>query len=139
MKAQRIEDGYLLVLGAGDEVVQTILGFAGEHRLASGFFTGLGAVRNATIAYLDLATKEYVKKTIAGDLELLSLTGNLSRMDGRPALHAHVTLGDREMRVQGGHLFSAEVSVTVEICLRVSGAEIVRCRDERFGANLIAL
>lgn len=138
MKAHRIDSGYLLVLDAGDEVVQTLVGFARENRLSSGFLHGLGAVRNATIAYLDLATKEYLKETITEDMELLSLVGNLSRMDGNPMVHAHVTLGDREMRVHGGHLFSAEVSVTVEVLLQVSSAEILRKRDERFGANLIS-
>ena len=140
MKARRTESGFLLVLDRNEEVIAALKEFAASERIAAGSLCGIGAVRDVVLGYLDLDQKQYLKRELGADsLELLSLTGNLARLDGEPVAHCHVVVGDREMRTCGGHLFRAVVSVTVEIAIQVYEGEVSRRFDEESGANLIVL
>ena len=138
MKTKRTESGFLLVLDPGDEVIACLKKLAEAERIGLASMTGIGAVRDAVIGYLDLDQKQYLKREFGPEsMELVSLIGNMARLDGEPVAHCHVTLGDREMRTFGGHLFEATVSVTVEIFMRVFEGEVSREFNADFGANLI--
>ena len=140
MKVKRTEDGFLVVLDAGDEILASLKEIAANERIALASFTGIGAVRDAILGYLDIDRKEYLKQQFGSEsLELLSMIGNIARMNDEPVIHCHVVLGDREMRTFGGHLFQAQASVTVEIFMRVFEGEVSREFDPRFGANLLKL
>jgi predicted DNA-binding protein with PD1-like motif len=91
------------------------------------------------LGYLDLERKQYLKREYPDSMELISLAGSLTRLEGEPFAHCHAALGDRDMRVVGGHLFQATASVTVEIFLRIYEGEVTRQFDANYGANLIAL
>ena len=139
MKVKRTEDGFFVVLDAGDEIIASLKEIAANERIALASFTGIGAVRDAILGYLDIDRKEYLKQQFGPEsLELLSMIGNTARMNDEPVIHCHVVLGDREMRTFGGHLFQARVSVTVEIFIRILEGEVAREFDPRFGANLLS-
>ena len=139
MKVKRTETGFLLVLDIGDEVIASLKQLALAERIGSASVTGIGAVRDSVLGYLDLDQKQYLKREFADSMELVALTGNLSLLDGQPFAHCHAALSDREMRVFGGHLFQASTSVTVEIFLRVYEGEVARQFDPNTGATLINL
>jgi uncharacterized protein len=140
MKIKRTETGFLVVLDVGDEVTESLKRLAATERIGMASFTGIGAVKDVVLGYLDLDQKQYLKRELGPDsMELVSMTGNLALINGEPALHCHVVVGDRELRVFGGHLFEASVSVTVEIFLRVYEGELAREFDPNSGANLISL
>jgi predicted DNA-binding protein with PD1-like motif len=140
MKVKRTEDGFLVVLDVDDEVMDSLKKLAEAERIGMASFTGIGAVKDVMLGYLDLDQKQYLKREFGADsMELVSMTGNLALLKGEPAAHCHAVVGDRDMRVFGGHLFKASVSVTVEIFLRVYEGEIVREFDPNSGANLISL
>ena len=138
MKIKRTEDGFLIVLDVGDEVIASLKSLADAERIGMASLTGIGAVRDVVLGYLDLEQKEYLKREFGpASMELVSLAGNLSRLDGGPVAHCHCVVGDRDMRLYGGHLFEAVTSVTVEIYLRVYGGEVTREFDPASGANLM--
>lgn len=140
MKIKRTEDGFLIVLDAGDEVIASLKKLAAMERIGMASLTGIGAVRDVVLGYLDLERKEYLKRQFGSDsMELVSLAGNLTRLDGEPVAHCHAVVGDRELRIYGGHLFEATVSVTAEIYLRIYEGEVVRQYDTDSGANTIVL
>jgi uncharacterized protein len=140
MKVRRTEAGFLVVLDVGDEVMDSLKKLAGAERIGMASFTGIGAVRDVVLGYLDLDQKEYLKREFGSDsMELVTMSGNLALLNGEPVVHCHAVVGDREMRVFGGHLFEAHVSVTAEIFLRVYEGEITRERDPNSGANTIVL
>jgi hypothetical protein len=140
MKIKRTETGFLLVLDAGDEIIESLKKLAASERIGLASLTGIGSVRNAVLGYIDLDLKQYLKREYGPEsVELLSLTGNMTRLDGEPFPHCHVVLGDREMRTFGGHLFAATVSATVEIFARVFEGEVSRQFNEEFGLNCIQL
>jgi len=71
-------------------------------------------------------SQTYDKKVFKDEMELISLHGNLSLVDGKPFVHIHVSLGDSEFKVWGGHLFNAKVAVTCEIFFRPFKANVYR-------------
>ncbi|HSB12295.1 MAG TPA: PPC domain-containing DNA-binding protein [Blastocatellia bacterium] len=138
MKVKRTEDGFLLVLDIGDEIIASLKELASTERIGLASIAGIGAVHKAVLGYLDVEQKQYLKRQYGPEsVELLSLTGNMSRLKGEPLPHCHVVLGDREMRTFGGHLFEAYVSVTVEIFVRVFEGEVSRRFEPACGANLL--
>jgi uncharacterized protein len=140
MKTRRTEDGFLIVLDIGDEIMASLRQFAKSERIGLAALTGIGAVRRATLGYLDVEQKQYEKRQFGDDsVELLSLIGNLSTLDGEPFPHCHVVLGDREMRTFGGHLFEAYVSAAAEIFLRIFEGEVARQLNPQCGINALAL
>lgn len=140
MKAKRTETGFLIALDAGDEIISSLKRIAESERIGLASIQGIGAVRDAVLGYLDLDQKQYLKRQFGSDsMELVSLLGNMARLEGEPVVHCHIVLADREMRSFGGHLFEATATVTVEIFMRVFEGEVSRRFDPDFGANLLAI
>jgi predicted DNA-binding protein with PD1-like motif len=140
MKVKRTETGFLAVLDVGDEIVSSLKRIAVSERIGLASIQGIGAVREAVLGYLDLDQKQYLKRQFGSEsMELVSLLGNMARLDGEPVVHCHVVLGDREMRTFGGHLFEATTSVTVEIFMRVFEGAASRQFDPASGANLLTI
>ena len=127
-------------MDAGDEIISSLKRIAEPERVGLASIQGIGAVRNAVLGYLDPDQKQYLKRQFGSEsMELVSLLGNMARLEGAPVVHCHVVLGDREMRTFGGHLFEAIASVTVEIFMHVFEGEVSRQFDPNFGTNLLTL
>ena len=140
MKVKRTESGFLVALDVGDEIITSLKKVAELERIGMASLAGIGAVRDVVLGYLDLDQKQYLKREFGPEsMELVSLLGNMARLEGEPIAHCHVVLGDREMHTFGGHLFKATTSVTVEIFVRVFEGEISRQFDPNFGANLLTI
>ena len=59
-------------------------------------------------------------------------------MDGRAYLHLHMSAGDGQGRVFGGHLNRAVVSATCELIVRCLDGHVGRRPDPGIGLNLFA-
>ena len=57
-------------------------------------------------------------------------------MDGAYYAHIHMSAGDREYHVFGGHLNRAVVSGTCEMVIQVIDGTVDRIRDEEVGLNV---
>jgi predicted DNA-binding protein with PD1-like motif len=139
MTYKQVDQGYIVRLNRGEEIVATLSEFAGDVDLKSGFVTGLGAICDVELAFFDFENKSYIRKQFPDDYELIDLTGNFSILDGRPFLHAHITIADSECKPFAGHLHSARVAVTGEFLVISTGVEVVRKPDEETGLNLLEL
>ncbi len=134
MQYRKIENGFLLRLEKGEEVISSLTRFVGDQKIPAGFITGMGAITNATIGIYDTESKEYLKKTFAQDLEVGNLTANISYLeDGEPFVHAHVILSDRSLNAFTGHLFEATVSVTLETHIQIFKKKLERKEDPSMG------
>ncbi len=112
---QDVEDKYILSIANHQEISAALKAFCQEREIFAGEVRGLGAVRSATLRFLDPATKQYVDKTFEEQMEITNLTGNISMKDGEVYLHLHITLGRRDYTVIGGHLLTAEVNGACEL------------------------
>lgn len=134
MQYRKVENGYLLRLEKGEEVISSLTRFVSDRKIPAGFITAMGAITNATIGIYDTDRKEYLKKTYAQDLEVGNLTANISYLeDGEPFVHAHVVLSDCSLNAFTGHLFEATVSVTLETYIQVFKKKLDRVEDPSMG------
>lgn len=140
MQYTKLQDGYLVKVERGEELIETVTAFCAEQKIHSGSITGVGATDDVCLYYFDGEKKEYIPKIFnERDYEIISLTGNIALIDGTPFLHIHTALGDHEYQVFGGHLKSAVISVTGEVVISQIGGDVHRAYDEVCGLNLLDL
>jgi len=133
MKFSKTELGYIVRLEPGEEIIAALSLFAETQGFGSAVLQGIGAATDLTIGYFEREKKSYVKRTLAGEYEVLSLSGTISWFEKRPWVHAHVVVSDPGFDVVGGHLFSGKVTVTIELVLTVSRTRIERKEDAEIG------
>ena len=136
-KVKLSENDWLLRLDVGDEIVSSLMEFARVEGIKAASLTGIGAVGGLKYGYFDINDKEYKVAEETISLEIVSLVGNLARIDGEPILHAHIAVGFPDMNIRGGHLVEGIISVTGEIFIRTYNTDIERGKDGRFGLNLM--
>jgi uncharacterized protein len=144
MRSQRISpDGaetvHLLVFAPGDEIVATLREFAARERLLACRFTAIGAVSDLVLGYFDVDKREYQRMPVAEQLEVLTLSGNITEADGQPRVHAHVVVSRPDGTTLGGHLLEAHVRPTLELFLTAWPSRVRRHLDEPTGLPLIDL
>ena len=128
---------YVLSLDNHVEIVEAIAAFCVEKGILAGRVGGLGAVNEAVFRFLDPATKKYVDKAFAEQMEITNLTGNISGKDGKPYLHIHLTCSRRDYTCVGGHLLSARINGACELFVEDFGeCGIGRKLDNELGINL---
>lgn len=138
MDYRRQGNDVIVRLDKGDEVIASIMKLMDELEIKSGSFHGLGATDDAVLGIYIPADSQYYRKEFKQDVEIASLFGTLSRMDGKPYIHPHAVLGDPVNGViDGGHLERAVVSATCEIHLRILDFDLGRKFSDEIGLNLL--
>ena len=128
---------YVLSLDNHVEIMTALAAFCKECDIYAGAVYGLGAISEATFRFLDPATKQYVDKTFAEQMEITNLTGNISLKDGEVYLHVHVTAGRRDYTCVGGHLLQARINGACELVVEnFEDSFLGRRFDEETGLNL---
>lgn len=95
-------DRYVVRLDEGEEVMETMRAFLAERDIRAGYFLAWGGFSELTIKYYRVDQHDYKERRIAAQVEVVSLLGNVGRLDGEPIIHAHTTVGDEEYRTYGG-------------------------------------
>jgi predicted DNA-binding protein with PD1-like motif len=135
MRSRAVAGGYLVRLDRGEEVIEALTSLAARRKIGCAFLQGIGAVEQAEIGYFDLARKRYRRRKIKPAAEVVGLSGNISILNGKPFIHAHIILAGPDQKVMGGHLFSAAVAITLEIQIRVIRGRLIRKHDPKTGFN----
>lgn len=124
-------------LGHGKDLLEELTGLADKLGVRLGRVRAIGAVKKARLGYYDQERREYRFFELARPLEVTGLIGNVSLKDGRPMVHAHVTLADEEGRAWGGHLVPGTVVFACEFVMEIlDGPELVRELDDETGLPL---
>jgi uncharacterized protein len=144
MKSKLIQDGgektFVLVFETGEEVAAGLLRFAKEEKLTGAHLTAIGAFERVTLGFFEVAKKDYARIPIPGQVELLSMVGNIALDDkGDPKLHAHVVVGKSDGTAHGGHLLDAHVRPTLEVVVVESSRQLRRTMRAEFGVALLEL
>ena len=113
---------WAIVLDANEEAAGALLEFAREQKLSAAQLTGIGAFSEVELGFFEIEKKEYKRIPIREQLEVLSLTGDVTLSEGKPKVHAHVVLGKRDGTAWGGHLLKGIVRPTLEVILTESPA-----------------
>ena len=97
----------------------------------------IGAVRQAVIGVYDLEEQVYHREDLEGIMEIASLSGSVTTMNGEVYPHLHTTLAGQDNKVHAGHVIGLVVGATCEMFVRVLDGEVNRVRDDKIGINTI--
>jgi predicted DNA-binding protein with PD1-like motif len=139
MRYKRFGDFFILRFGMGEEIVSSLLEFCEKESIRAGTVSAIGAAKDIEIAAFDVDSKEYSKKELKGNHEIISLKGLVSFVDGKPHVHLHITLAGHDFSAKGGHLNRATASPTCEMVVRKLDGELHRKKDEETGLKLLEL
>ena len=136
-----VQDGdkFVVSIDNHQELVSSLAKFCEDQGILYGEVGGIGAVSDATLRFLDPATKKYVDKTFAEQMEISSLVGNISEKDGKIYLHLHANFGRRDYSVVGGHLLCTTINGACELVVTRFHCKMGRHFDEETGLNLYTL
>jgi len=131
---------FFIKLEPDDDILKSLTKAIEKNSIQSGFFTVIGALRNANIGYYILEENRYKTITLVGDFEILSCIGNITQKDGSPVIHAHLVIGDKDGQAFGGHLLPENcISITGEVFLIEAKTPLERKIDEKFKISLISM
>ena len=150
MEYRRFGDKIVVRLERGEELCEKLVELADKENIRLAAVSGIGASRDITLGVFKTKTKEYIQNRYAHtDYELASVTGNLSRQDGKPYLHLHAVIGNAALKpghlsfderepgvCYSGHLNRAVISATAEIIIDVIDGEAGREFSDEIGLNL---
>ncbi|SYZ73618.1 conserved hypothetical protein [Candidatus Zixiibacteriota bacterium] len=138
MRYRRDNDGYLIRLEDGEEIIATLAKFVLDNDIPGGMFHGLGALDSASIGTYNYATRSYITKVYKDKLDIAVMTGNItySQDSDLPVIHCHITVSDSEHDTRAGHLFEGIVLITVEIFLKVFTEKLYREKELQDGHHL---
>ena len=136
MDYRRFGDTLIVRMDPGEEIVEQLRSVAEREDVRLASVEALGAVSDLTVGVFDTVEKKYHSNRFQGAYEIVSLTGTVSTMDGAFYQHLHMSAGDSQGRVFGGHLNAAVVSATCEMVIRVIPGRVERAMDPDLGLNL---
>lgn len=117
MVYKKIHYNYILRLEKGEEVVDSLYRFCKEHELGHGWIHGLGGLLEARLGYYNLNRKKYIFRSIKDVRELVSLQGNISKIEEELLLHLHGVVSDSHNKSSGGHVEKLVAGGTVELII----------------------
>lgn len=128
---------FLLRFDKGEHVWDKLSTFCRDNDIFAGTFSAIGATDDVMLSFYNLAKKIYEDHHVKNDLEILTITGNISQLDDNYVIHAHGSFGKNDLSVIGGHIKCLIVSATCEVYLHALPGNMERAYDEVTGLNLL--
>jgi predicted DNA-binding protein with PD1-like motif len=101
------------------------------------WISGIGAVGRATLRYYDQGGQFWHDIDLDEPLEVVSMMGNVSLLNGQPRAHVHIVLANQEGRCYAGHLAEGTVVFNMEILMTtMSGPTVSRRMDSDTGLTV---
>lgn len=105
-------------LAKGADLLPALTEVCGREGVTHGEVRAIGALTRARVAYYVQPDRRYEVIDLPEPCEVVSLVGNISLKDGRPFIHAHLAVADKQGQMLGGHL--------VEGCEVFAGEYVIR-------------
>jgi predicted DNA-binding protein with PD1-like motif len=135
MDYRRFKDTVIARLDKGEEILEQLEKIAKAENIRLAEVSALGATNDITVGVFATAEKKYYANQFQGDMEIVSLTGTISTMDGNYYAHLHMSAGNDKGQVFGGHLNRAVISATCEMVIRIIDGSVDRKFNEEVGLN----
>lgn len=142
MKVQLLKSGlenkeYAVIFAKGDEAFSGLQEFAEKYQIQSAHFTAIGALNEVTLAWFDPQRKMYRRIPIHGQVEVVSMIGDIALYQGKPTVHTHMVVGLPDGTTKGGHVLDAHVSPTLEVMVTVDPIAMHKRLDPETDLTLI--
>ena len=136
MEYKKFNKTIVVRIDKGEEILEKIKEIAEKEKIKLANINALGATNDFTVGVFKTSEKKYYSNSFQGDFEIVSLTGTINTMNKEFYTHIHMSAGDSEGHVFGGHLNRAIVSATCEMIINIIDGEVDRYHDEEIGLNL---
>ena len=128
---------YVLSFKRGEELMEGIKEFCRENHIEAASFSAIGAANEVELAWYNLVAKKYITILFKEDMELVSLTGNVSKMGNDVIIHNHGVFSFQDMSTKSGHVMKIVISGACEVTLHKNEGSIERVYDDETGLNLM--
>lgn len=136
MEYRKFNNTIVARIDKGEEILEKIKEIALKENIKLANINALGAVNDFTVGVFKTKEKQYMANNFTGDFEIVSLTGTINTMNNEFYSHLHMSAGDLEGKVFGGHLNRAIVSATCELIINIIDGIVDREFNEEVGLNL---
>ena len=136
MEYRSMENTLVVRLDPGEEILEQVKAVSLREHIQLATVQGIGAVNDLTVGVFDTAAKEYHANRFQGSYEIVSLSGTISTMDGAYYCHLHMSAGDGQGHVVGGHLNRAVISATGELVITRLPGTVDRVFSPEIGLNI---
>jgi predicted DNA-binding protein with PD1-like motif len=142
MKTQQLDEvegrrRFVLVCDRGDDPMEALTAAAKRFDLSGASLTGIGAFSGVILGFFDRARRDYARRVIREQVEVVSLVGNVALDRGEPRVHAHVVVARSDGNALGGHLLGGSVDPTLEVMIVESPTVLCRRTDLTTGLALL--
>jgi len=138
VKKNEVSEVLVVKLEKGEDLLEALSSIVKKENIKAGFFTGIGALNKVKMGIF--VEGKYKEINMEGELEIVSLLGNVSLKEGKPFVHAHIIVSRRDGAAFGGHLLPGSIiSVTCEIFLVKLKEPLERSFDEKLKLYLLNL
>lgn len=111
-------------LRPGADLLEELQAMALKEDISLGLVSGIGGLKSAAVGIFLPDESRYETREFKGELEICHLSGNISLKEGRPFVHAHLVISDRQGRAWGGHLLpGCRIFVAEVVILSLEGAK----------------
>ncbi|WP_138159500.1 PPC domain-containing DNA-binding protein [Peptoniphilus catoniae] len=121
----------------GEEVLEELKKACEEMNIKSAYITGIGAGDDITVGLYSVEERKYNKFRHQGEFEITNITGNITSLDGEYYSHLHISFGDGNKFIAGGHLNSCRICGTCELFIQIIDGQIDRMVDDKTGLNIL--
>lgn len=135
MDYKRFGNTILARIDKGEEILQQLEVIAKKEEIKLASVSALGATNDITVGVFHTQEKKYYANHFTGDMEIVSLTGTVSTMNGDYYPHLHMSAGDTAGHVVGGHLNQAIISATCEMVIQIIDGQVDREFNREVGLN----
>ncbi len=135
MEYKRFENTVVMRLDKGDEILACLTETAEKEKIKAASFSGIGATDNFTVGIFNIENQTYDGFTFTGNHEITDLTGNITYVDEKPYIHAHITCAGENAKTVGGHLLEGKISLTCEIFINIVYGKVGRKHDSGLNIN----
>lgn len=136
MEYRRFANTIVARIDKGEEILEKIREIAAKEHITLASISALGATNDFTVGVYKVDEKKYYANSFQGSFEIVSLTGTINTMNGEFYTHIHMSAGNAQGQVFGGHLNKAVVSATCEMVITLIDGHVDRVYDEETGLNI---
>ena len=110
MDYRKYGNTYLVCMEVGEEIVEQLKVLCRAENVRLAQVDAIGAVRQAVIGVYDLEEQVYHREDLEGIMEIASLSGSVTTMNGEVYPHLHTTLAGQDNKVHAGHVIGLRLS-----------------------------
>ncbi len=139
MMYAKVATGFQVRMLPGENAHDMFVQLAKKEEIKGAAITGLGAVKDIELGFLNLSEKKFNYSPHPEMNELTSMNGNITMVNGEPSVHIHANFSAEDHHVIGGHVGKMIVAVAIEAHVITHGVEIPKGMDEFSGLNMMQL